>query len=86
VSHAPTGSYSGEPVSIFRAEIGIACMGMAKLLSDAYQVYFRVVCLYQRKWFDTQASHPKKDLKSRHLGQANSMPFDTLQSSASLLR
>jgi hypothetical protein len=39
---------------------------------------------YQRKWFDTQASHPKKDLKSRHLGQANSMPFDTLQSSASL--
>jgi hypothetical protein len=39
---------------------------------------------YQTKWFDTQASHPKKDLKSRHLGQANSMPFDTLQSSASL--
>jgi len=40
-------------VSIFRAEIGIACTGAAKLLNDAYQVYFRVVCLCQRKSFDT---------------------------------
>jgi hypothetical protein len=39
---------------------------------------------YQNKWVNPLASHPKKDLKSRHLGQANSMPFDTLQSSASL--
>jgi hypothetical protein len=39
---------------------------------------------YQNTWFDTRASHPKRDLKSGHLGQANSMPFDRLQSSASL--